>query len=75
MPNGKKIKSGIHIPNQGANTPSIVKLLNASVKIKYAKKKKTATTTGNPNPPFLMIAPRGAPTKNKTIQAKQIFIF
>src|ERR1035437_7982271 len=32
-------------------------------------------TAGVPNPPFLMIAPRGAPIKKKTRQAKDIVSF
>ena len=32
--------------------------------------KSTETTTGIPNPPFRIIAPRGAPIKKKIKQAK-----
>ena len=37
-----------------------------------SRKKKIETTTGIPNPPFLIIAPRGAPIKNIRTQAKAI---
>ncbi|MNR45965.1 hypothetical protein D3C85_1648720 [compost metagenome] len=34
----------------------------------YTRKNEMATTTGNPIPPFLIMAPSGAPIKNSSIQ-------
>ena len=66
---GDKINEDIQEPKKGA-IPSSCENRLPKVLIKWKVINiKTAKTMGNPSPPFLIIAPRGAPIKNIKKQA------
>ncbi|MNL16841.1 hypothetical protein D3C87_1378980 [compost metagenome] len=57
-----------HIPKKGVKDPVVADFSDTVAIIWYNKKNTIATTTGSPNPPFLIIAPNGAPIKNSSKQ-------
>ena len=52
-----------HIPVNGSRDPLADISSPDLVKMKYNRKNKMAISTGHPSPPFLTIAPSGAPKK------------
>ena len=65
---GVKINEDIQAPNKGFNPFSCeIRLPKVLMKWKVININ-TAKTMGNPKPPFLIIAPKGAPIKNNSKQ-------
>ena len=58
----------IHIPKKEVKEPCVADFSETVAIMWYIRKKTIAMTTGKPSPPFLMIAPRGAPIKNNNKQ-------
>ena len=67
---GANTKAANHMPKAGGIEPVSAKLSPIELRMKYNIKISAAITTGAPNPPFLISAPSGAPTKNKITMAK-----
>ena len=64
---GVKINTAIHIPINGDNTMDCTRFSPVVMIEKYTINIIAATTIGAPKPPFLMIEPKGAPIKKRTI--------
>ena len=64
---GVKNNPANHIPTNGDTTFVSAKFWPILMSTKYIIKMIAAITTGAPKPPFLINAPKEAPTKNNTI--------
>ena len=69
MPTGISTITESHIPTIGPKEPSFTNFSPNVLNKWKIKKKMIATTNGIPKPPLRIIEPRGAPIKNKIIQA------
>jgi len=65
IPIGRRTAGAIHIPWKAVKTPSIAYFSPVIERIQNKIKKIVEITAGSPRPPFRIIAPKGAPMKNK----------
>ena len=70
IPIGSRMDEESHIPITGLRPLSLANCSPDMDKTYQARKNRTDITAGMPSPPFLMMAPRGAPIKKKIRQAK-----
>ena len=70
IPIGSRMAEESHIPSTGFMALSRANCSPDMDNTYQARKKSTEITVGIPNPPFLIMAPRGAPIKKNIRQAK-----
>jgi hypothetical protein len=72
---GKSDQIGSQLPIQVGQTKPVANLSPVRCKTKNPMKKLNEIKMGQPKPPFLIIAPIGAPINKKRIQANEKIIF